>query len=299
MTEPQTIVDSSGGTHRFPPPLEHDYPVIEGRIHTRSLEAHVVDHCNLTCAECCSLSPLLPSRFTSPQDLARDLELAARVLAPRVFKLVGGEPLLHPELLELLRVVRRSGIAPRVSLTTNGLLLTRMPDACWEELDAMTISRYPRPSLSDAAVRAIEDKAQRFGVRLNWKQQDRFVTMSVPGRRDDEGETARIHARCWIRERCHLVYEGRFYTCTRPMHLGRWLGPAHDLRDDGVELHDSTPRTLLAYLHRELPLQACAHCAGGDAPMVPHRLLSREELTVLRRRPPHLPDAEGTPPGPG
>ena len=298
MTESRTIVDPSGGAHRFPPPLEHDYPVIGGRLHTRSLEAHVVDHCNLTCDECCSLSPLLPHRFTSPQELAHDLELAARVLAPRVFKLVGGEPLLHPQLLALLQVARRSGIAPRVSLTTNGLLLPRMPDACWEQLDALTISRYPQPSLSEAAVRAIEDKAQRFGVRLNWKQQDQFVVMSVPQRRDDDEETARIYARCWLRERCHLVYAGRFYTCTRPMHFGSWFGSARDLSGDGVELRDCAPEALLAYLRREIPLETCAHCAGGDAPMVPHRLLAREELTALRRRP-RPADASRSPPGPG
>ena len=77
--------------------------------------------------------------------LARDLSVAARVLAPRVFKLVGGEPLLHPELVELVEVARRAAIAPRISLTTNGLLLPRMSEPFWRGLDAVTISLYPRP----------------------------------------------------------------------------------------------------------------------------------------------------------
>lgn len=47
-----------------------------------------------------------------PEDLRRDLELARRVLAPCIFKLVGGEPLLHPRLLECLRIARESRIAP-------------------------------------------------------------------------------------------------------------------------------------------------------------------------------------------
>lgn len=301
MTESQTIVDEHGHAHRFPPRLEHEYPVVDGRIQTRSLEAHVVDHCNLTCAECCSLSPLLPHRFTAPSALAADLELAAKVLAPRVFKLVGGEPLLHPELVELLRVARRSAIAPQLSLTTNGLLLHRMPDACWEQLDALTISRYPTPALSQAAVQELERKAQRFGVRLNWKQQDQFVSMSLPQRRDDHAETTRIYARCWLRERCHLVHDGRFYTCTRPMHFGSWFGPQHDLGGDSAPLEASSPEALLAYLRREHPLRACAHCAGGDAPMAPHRLLTKQELTRLRAgrgRRPHSPSAEGIPPEP-
>ncbi|MGP1667113.1 MAG: hypothetical protein ACTS5I_14665, partial [Rhodanobacter sp.] len=59
--------------HVFPPPMERNYRVQDGRILTRSLEAHIVDHCNLTCAECCSLSPLLPAWLADPDALARDL----------------------------------------------------------------------------------------------------------------------------------------------------------------------------------------------------------------------------------
>ncbi len=299
MTEPRTIVDPSGGTHRFPPPLEHAYAVVDGRVRTRSLEAHVVDHCNLTCAECCSLSPLVPPRLTSPAALADDLALAARVLAPRVLKLVGGEPLLHPEIVELAAVARRSGVAPRISLTTNGLLLPRMPDALYAELDALTISRYPTPTLPAALVAEVEAKAARFGVRLNWKQQDAFVTMSLPAPRDaGDPETAAVWSRCWLRERCHLVQDGRVYTCTRPVHLQALLGPTHDLAADGLPLAGCTPEALLAYLRREPPLASCAHCAGGDAPMAPHRLLPAAALGRRRRASPPPPAAAGSPPAP-
>ena len=110
-----TLIDDAGRAHRFPPTLDLDYPIVSGRVRTRSLESHVVDHCNLTCDECCSLSPWLPRWSVSPDDLARDLTLAARVLAPSVFKLVGGEPLLHPDLVELVHVARRAEVAPRIS----------------------------------------------------------------------------------------------------------------------------------------------------------------------------------------
>ncbi|HUS64243.1 MAG TPA: hypothetical protein VMZ28_06855, partial [Kofleriaceae bacterium] len=166
------------GGHQFPPPLDRHYPVQDGRIQTRSLEAHIVDHCNLTCAECCSLSPFLPRWLATPESLAADLSRAATVLAPRVFKLVGGEPLLHPELVACLQAARRSRIAPVLSITTNGLLLERADDALFEAVDALTISRYPEPALSDAAVAAITARAARFGVTLNWKRQAEFVRMT-------------------------------------------------------------------------------------------------------------------------
>ncbi len=302
MTEPLPIIDRDGRAHRFPPPLEREYRVSEGRVITRSLESHIVDHCNLTCAECCSLSPLLPRRITTPDALARDLELATRLLAPKQFKLVGGEPLLHPELVEMLRVARRSGIAPRISLTTNGLLLPRMPDAAWEELNALTISRYPSPALPEETIALVERKALEFGVRVNWKQQDRFVIMSLDDPREDREETAAIYERCWLRERCHLVHDGRFYTCTRPMHFHGLLGEHQDFSADGLDLAAcASAEGLLEYLARPAPLAACSRCAGGDAPTTPHRLLGAAELKALRRRsslPLAPPGGAGTRPGP-
>lgn len=271
--------------HHFPPPLDGAYPVVDGRVVTRALEAHVVDHCNLTCAGCCSLSPALAPRFDDPATVARDLALAARVLAPRVFKLVGGEPLLHPRIVELAEVARAAAIAPKVSLTTNGLLLARAPDALWAALDAVTVSLYPdvgprAPDLARIAARAAE-----HGVSLNWKRQDRFVTMDRDTPCDDDAENRAVFARCWIRERCHLLRDGVFYTCTRPAHFARYLGPARDLRGDGLRLHDgpSLRDELVAYLTRARPLDACSLCHGGDAPTAPHRLLTRDELVRLRR----------------
>lgn len=271
--------------HVFPPPLDRAYPVVDGRIATRALEAHVVDHCNLTCADCCSLSPALAPRFDDPDALARDLALAARVVAPRVFKLVGGEPLLHPEIVALARIVRASGIAPAVSLTTNGILLARAPDALWAALDAVTVSRYPGVGPDDRAVERITARAAEHRVPINWKHQSHFVTLDRAAPCDDPAENDAVFDRCWIRERCHLLRHGRYFTCTRPAHFQSYLGHPAALAHDGITLHDgpSMRDELLAYLTRREALAACARCHGGDAPMAPHRLLSRDELTRLRR----------------
>lgn len=265
-------------SHVFPPPLDRDYPIVDGRVVTRALEAHVVDHCNLTCAECCSLSPFLPHWMADLADLERDLAAARRVVAPAVFKLVGGEPLLHPQLVELVGIVRLSGIAPRISITTNALLLDRTPDALWEAIDALTISLYPRPALSAEDIAAIDDRATRFGVTVNWKRQDEFVVMN---RSEPTTDTAAMFDACWIRERCHMIRDGRYYTCTRPPHFAAYH--RSDFTGDGIALAELTTATLHAYLTSPTPLAACAHCYGGSATMVPHRLLTRDELVRHRR----------------
>jgi len=278
---------SQSSRHQFPPALDGHYAIVDGRVQTRSLEAHIVDHCNLTCAECCSLSPLLPRWTVTAAAFARDLSYAVRLLQPRVFKLVGGEPLLHPDVIALAEIARTMQIAPQLSLTTNGFLLPRMHDAFWQSIDALTISIYPQPKLSDDAIATIKEQAQRFDVKLNWKQQNEFVVMDRPARCDDDAETTAIYDACWLRERCHLMRDGRFYTCTRPPHL-QTLHANHgdfDFGGDGIVLGegDAGRAALVAYLGRAQPLEACAHCFGGNAQLVPHRLLGRDELLRARR----------------
>ncbi|WP_231755307.1 radical SAM protein [Bordetella sp. N] len=285
MNSPVNATPAAGRQHVFPPPMDRHYPVEGGRIRTRSLEAHIVDHCNLTCAECCSLSPLLPAWSASPEAIAADLRMAVKVLQPRVFKLVGGEPLLHPQLVDVIHAVRDSGIAPVISLTTNGLKLGDMADAFWQAIDALTISRYPRPRLAPDLIAHIEAQAARHAVRLNWKAQNEFSTMTRTAPSTDMAETQRIYRDCWIRERCHLIRDGMFYTCTRPAHFHTLYQGRQDFQSDGLRLRDDPAMLddMLAYLNREAPLKACLECHGGSAPQAPHRIMKRVEVVALQR----------------
>ncbi|WP_256977250.1 radical SAM protein [Bordetella genomosp. 10] len=280
--------------HVFPPPMDRHYPVEAGRIRTRSLEAHIVDHCNLTCAECCSLSPLLPAWHASPDSIAGDLRTAAKVLKPGVFKLVGGEPLLHPQLVDLIHAVRETGIAPVVSVTTNGLKLGDMPDAFWQAVDALTISRYPRPRLAPDLIAHIEARAAAHAVRLNWKMQNEFSNMTRAQPDADMAEARRIYRDCWIRERCHMIRDGMFYTCTRPAHFHTLYQGSRDFHADGLRLRDDPGMLddMLAYLYREEPLRACLECHGGSAPQAPHRIMKRMEVMALKA---HYGQQDGAP----
>jgi cyclic pyranopterin phosphate synthase len=248
------------------------YEVNEGRVSTWALETHLVDHCNLRCAHCCTRSPELAERFVDLGALERDLARARRVLAPSVFKLTGGEPTLHPQLVEAVQVARASGIAPVVSVTTNGLCAASLPDRFWQAIDRLTLSLYSSAPLPERTQALVRQRCAEHGVQLVVKAIDRFQVLDLdaprPAGADDA--THATFAACWLRHRCHMLHDGRFYACTRPPHLEQ-AGVAPGLADaDGCELE---LRPLLAYLEREEPLESCRHCAGGGGPWEPHRQL--------------------------
>lgn len=253
------------------------YLVEDGRVLTLALEVHLVDQCNLRCRECCTLSPFLPDRVAAPEEVRDDLRRAARVLRPQMVKLSGGEPLLHPRLDECLRAAKESAIAPRVSVTTNGHLLPKMPEACWELLDHLTVSLYPSAPLPEERLRWIRETCARRGIELKEKRQDEFEELTVESPMDD-ADTDRVFEACWMKRRCHLVRRGVFYQCTRPPHFDTYFrAEGRFAEGDGVRLHDgpSLLEDVRWYLERGEPLASCRHCLGNTGRRFPHEQLPR------------------------
>ncbi len=272
-----------------PNPNEH-YEVADGRIQTRSLEVHIVDHCNLRCWGCCSLSPISKKDFYDPDRMGRQLKMVSKAVAPGRLKLVGGEPLLHPEIIKCLEIAREANVAPSLSVTSNGFLLPRMEDAYWRLIDHMTISLYPDPPLPEPVIESIKEKAREHEVELNWKKQDEFVGMDRDDLTASDAETEAIYETCWLRRRCHLIANDRFYTCTRPSHVHSVSGlDDSPYLEDGIQLSDEPDlgEKILEYLIGKKPLETCRMCLGGDAPARPHHQLKRDELIAeqtLRRQ---------------
>ena len=123
------------------------YRIKNGRILNRSCEINVVDHCNLRCRSCTHLSPVLPKRSIDPDALCRDLTAMATSYYVKVLKLLGGEPLLHPSIVDVIAAARQAQVAERIEVWTNGLLLPRVDPAFWGMVDSIRISLYPGASL--------------------------------------------------------------------------------------------------------------------------------------------------------
>lgn len=138
----------------------------------RYLDIHVVDHCNLRCAGCLHFAPLAKKQFLDLEEYDRDLETLAAVRGIEGYFscicLMGGEPLLHPQVDEIVRITRSRFRDEAIMLSTNGLLLKRMADTFWEtlvECDVMlAISAYP----INVDYHELVDLARAKGVRVEF-----------------------------------------------------------------------------------------------------------------------------------
>ena len=116
-----------------------------------ALDVHVADHCNLRCSGCVHFAPLAKERLLDLDAYEADLRALATIPGIEAYFrglfLMGGEPLLHPRVADVMTLTRRILPRIRIVLATNGILLRRMGDEFWDALAdcgvEMHLSAYP------------------------------------------------------------------------------------------------------------------------------------------------------------
>jgi hypothetical protein len=268
----------------------------DGRIAVEAFELHVVEHCNLRCAACCNMSPWLDFKVSPVEEIAVQCRVMAEHLDVEVFKIMGGEPLLHPDITRVLRAVRASGIGRVVRLFTNGLRLHQMDDAFFDALDHLTISTYSSAPVPARTLDAVRERSLRHGFVLNVKPVAEFSRVMHDRRHADDATRRAVWEDCWLRHRCLVVREGRFFACTRAAYSReqhRKIALTDPLDDpdaaweaEGVALdHPNLGEALLAHLNRAEPFSACWHCLGSAGPVAPHRQLTPAAIRSRRLDP--------------
>lgn len=233
----------------------------------RSLEINLTAHCNLKCYGCGRGSPALAEEFLSVEELRADLRALAKVLRVHEFKLAGGEPLLHPRLLEIIDTVRASGIANKITLITNGVRLHEADDALWQKIDEIWVSAYPgvRRRLSQ---QDILELGRKHGVVIEYNFMQSFTRRLLNTRNADPALVDDIFSTCYQRGGCHSIYRGRYYQCASGAFIPKWLdrigADGGDFSADGIAIHGGGLRARVdRYLAREDALNACNWCLGS------------------------------------
>ena len=98
-----------------------------GRGH-RDLRVSLTDHCSLRCTYCvpAELSDWIPGDHLLTADEIVEVVSSAVSRGIRTIRLTGGEPLLNPYAVDIVRRIAGLHDAPEVSMTTNGLRLAQL-----------------------------------------------------------------------------------------------------------------------------------------------------------------------------
>jgi len=101
-----------------------DSIVRAGLIPPKIVTLMITNSCNLSCRHCLPESSCYDTSSSVPPDAIKELIEAFVCLGVEEVCLTGGEPLVHPDWLEILSFACRQTCLNRVTLQTNGILLT-------------------------------------------------------------------------------------------------------------------------------------------------------------------------------
>lgn len=186
------------------------------------IETHLVDHCNLNCKGCGHFSPLSKEKYldfkTFHRDIGRLSELFDNI---HYICLMGGEPLLHPQITSFLDIARDVFPRAKIVIVTNGILLLTQSQLFWDVCKkrdvAIDITPYPFQRDYGKIVNAIKTHNVEFHLRA------RNVSTGQPVEHFDQylnikGDSDPFAAfqYCMSLYKCSFLQEGKIYLCRLP-----------------------------------------------------------------------------------
>lgn len=181
-------------------------------------EVSLAEHCNLNCKYCSHFSPIAEPEFLDLSQHEKDMERLSYLLDGKSDKiyLIGGEPLLYKEIVKCMRITRAYFPKSRIIILSNGLLINSMKDdfwqACRDDEIEINITRYPIKTDYES----IMLKLEREGIVNDYGRESHLsclfdkITLDLKGAQDPyESFTS-----CNQANQCHLVKDGRIYTCS-------------------------------------------------------------------------------------
>lgn len=232
-------------------------------------DLNLVLHCNMRCVNCSHAAPVADIWSMTLEMIARDLLALKPFLKLHSLNLVGGEPLLHKEIVEVMRLLKRIRIDESTTVITNGTLLPRMSDEFWRELEYLSISVYPGLNPECLELAREKQKKHRFGLG------ERVFTEFHRQFRKEPNDGAHF-ATCHWKSDCYTVHDGAFFLCPQSAFFPkRFMGL--DEKVDGLPLLDVTEEKLAAFLNRTEPLNACRMCCANEMRPAPWQEAPRKE----------------------
>jgi len=230
-------------------------------------ETHIVEHCNLNCKACCHFSPLAKEEYLDTavfeKDVKRIFELTPQL---KYIRLLGGEPLLHPDITVFFDITRKYFPETKLELTSNGMLLPQMPDTFWENCRGNNVNMF----ISNYPIDIHFEKVQHWkehGITINYKP-DMLSAKNCfdlyPIDLNGGQDTVCNFNNCFFANTCVTLAKGRFYTCPiaasarafkEYFHLDIYTGEENSI---GIYEADNI-QAILDFLCK--PIVFCKYCA--------------------------------------
>lgn len=222
------------------------------------LEVHLCDHCNLNCKGCGHQCPDVDGEvFTDVEQFTNDINELSKKIFIKKIRLMGGEPLLHPQVNRFMFETRKAFPRADIRLVTNGILLPTMEESFWKTCRDNNIiidmSKYPIVGNKFAEyLDLLDDNDVKLGIIHLSKK---FFT-----KRNDKGDSNIKEAfNACSSKYCVNLWKSKLYTC--PACFRYYSNKRHKENRElpvGLDIYKVTGEEIKNKMNK--PISACRYC---------------------------------------
>lgn len=234
-------------------------------------EMHICDGCNLNCKGCTHFSPLFERTMPNFDERMKDVEMLRSKFSNIFgFHILGGEPLLNPQLGMYVKEIRKLLKDTYIEIVTNGLLIPSLSNEILQSIRENDVSiRISEYAPTTKLLPQIRDILECQGISYGISGFDDVKNMF--GKPLSLSENSRYPHKC-ISPGCVNIWNGKIARCPTLMYIEKFNARfGLQLPSAGILELDSdiSGLNLLNVLEKEVPL--CKHCVLNELPWEQHK----------------------------
>lgn len=243
------------------------YRVFSGKeLNLRYVEVVLTTFCTLNCKGCSALMPLYPissRRHIDSGVLSKSIkELFNTADYIDLFRLLGGEPLLYPNLYEVLLLMQSQTKVNHVEIVTNGTVTIkddRVIRILQDDKFSISISDYGSGN-QNKLIRLLDNNRIKYTINHMGGWLD-FGDVTEKGWSQSElGDNFLLCKRS--HKQCNSILNGKLYLCFRESH-GANLELSPVRKEEFIDLSvggTTSKKQLFSFVWRTSYIEACKYC---------------------------------------
>lgn len=235
------------------------------------IEISIVEHCNLNCARCSNFSPLAEEHFADLTIFENSIKKLSKISNKRVdeVRLIGGEPLLNPNLIKYFEILKQYLPRTHLSIFTNGILLPKQTNLFFEYLKDNKIEVF----ISDYYGGQLKQDIIALGNKFNILSQIVFITsqknnkmfnnLSIDIRGSED--SVNNYESCSLGRTCLHMKDNIIYICpilAHIEHFNKYFNESLTLTSqDFIDINNlSSLKELINFLNERKDNAFCKNC---------------------------------------
>ena len=238
-----------------------------GKRENLRFEVNINKHCNLNCKGCDHFAPLSSEDCMDLETYERDMRRMAELFHGEAWQvqLLGGEPLLNPNLMSYAQIARECFPHAEIWIDTNGTLLKRQLEDFWDACKKYRLGIMPTKYPVAVDYDELQRMAEVHGVPYQYlgsSESGRTLwhfPLDLTGSQDMRDS----FLNCRNANQCLTLENGRLYTCSIAPNIkafNDYFGKHLDLtEEDGIDIYNAkSGDEVLEVMARPMPF--CRYC---------------------------------------